>query len=238
MPGTVTTTTKKRTIRFRKKKNYGRQRRTYGGRGMGRKMRPRVYSYFRLKENLLAFEAPDDGWVESIVDNSIMKTFTFSLGELPNNSEFTNLYRQYKLNHAVIKMFPSYSSIVSTTGPVVANNIIITVWPNTDGKALDASFSSAKLLEKQAKKQWMFPQNKPTSISMPLFQLGNTYGGSITNPVDYAVRKPRYISTEEVNTPHYGFNVHIRKVDGSAFGTNSPRLLIKEKIYFTTKQVQ
>lgn len=230
--------TKKTTTTTTKYKKKGRQTKKTSGRYMPRKMRIRTYSFFRGVENLLALETPTSGWIASVVNNSVVKTFTFALSELPNNSEFANLYRQYKLNYAVIKMFPSYSSIVSTTGAVVSNNLIITMWPNTDGKALDASFTDADLLEKQAKRQFMMPQNKPLTLKMPLFQLRNTYGGSLLNPVDYAVKKPSYISTTETETPHYGINVHIRKVDGSAFASNSPRFLIKEKIYFTCRQVQ
>lgn len=230
-----TITTIKTTRKYRRK---GRQTKRTVGKYQPRKMRVRTYSFFRGNENLLACEAPTDGWIASIIDNSIVKTFAFNLGELPNNSEFANLYRQYKLNYAVIKMFPSYSSVVSTTGSVVSNNLIITMWPNTDGKALDSSFQDSQLLEKQSKRQFMMPQNKPLTLKMPLFQLRNTYGGAVLNPVDYAVAKPKYISTTEPNAPHYGINVHIRKVDGSAFASDSARFLIKEKIYFTCRQVQ
>lgn len=221
-------------------KRKGRQRKPTQGKYQPRpnKMRLRTYAFFRGRENLLACESPNDGWVASLVDNSVVKTFAFSLNELHNHTEFVNLYRQYKLNFAVIKMFPSYSSVVSSTSAVVSNNLIITMWPNTDGKVLDASFQDSQLLEKQAKRQFMMPQNKPVTLSMPLFQLRNTYGGAITNPVDYAIQKPKYISTAENATPHYGINVHIRKVDGSAFVSNDARFLIKEKIYFTARQVQ
>lgn len=118
-------------------------------------MRVRTYAFSRSVENLLAMEAPTDGWITAgnplTTGACLVKTFTFDLAELPNHLEFKNLYRQYKLNYAVVKMFPSYSSIVSTTGPIVTNNCIITIWPNTDGKALDATFLNENLLEKQAK---------------------------------------------------------------------------------------
>lgn len=200
--------------------------------------RPKVYSFSRSREQLLALEDPDagaTGWL-STFDDAVVKTFTFSLSELPNFSEFTGLFRQYKLNAAAVKFYPSYSSVASTSSSVVSNNIIITCWPNTTGQQLTAAFTKAELNEIQRKSQWMFPLNRPTTIYMPLKQLNMVYNTAINT--DYSVVKPRYLATAETTTPHYGINVHICKVDGSTFSSNSVRLKIIEKIYLSTKQVR
>ena len=206
---------------------------------MNRKLpKPKIYSFTRAREQLLALEDPDagaTGWL-STFDDAVVKTFTSSLSELPNFTEFTGLFSQYKLNGLTLKMFPSYSQVVSTDAAVASNNIIITVWPNTTGTPLTAAFTKAELNEIQRKRQWMFPLNRPTSIYMPLKQLNSIYNSTINT--DYTVVKPRYISTTETTTPHYGMNVHIAKVDGSTFSTNSARLKIFEKIYLTCKQVK
>ena len=135
-----------------------------------------------------------------------------------------------------MKFYPSYSQVVSSTAAVASVNYVITVWPNTNGQSLTAAFDQDALNQIQRKKQWMFPLNKPTTVSMYLKQLNNVFGGTINT--DYTVKKPQYISTLEPGTPHYGMNIHIRKVDGTAFGSNSARLLIKEKIYLTANQVK
>lgn len=200
--------------------------------------RPSVYNFTRTREQLLALEDPDagaTGWT-STFDDCVLKTFTFNLAELSNFSEFTGLFRQYKLNSAALKFYPTYSEVVSSTAATVSNNIIITVWKNLTGTPLTAAFTKAELNEIQAKKQWMFPLNRPTSMYMPLAQLNQVFGSTINT--DYTVIKPRYISTSETTTPHYGFNVHIQKVDGSTFGSNSVRLKIMEKIYLSCKQVR
>ena len=240
MPTTKTTITKTTKRKYNKKGKATYKR----GRAINRLPRVRTYAFKRSQEHLLALESPTDNWI-SITDvadpygHCLVKTFTFDMAELPNSSEFANLYRQYKLNHAVCKMFPSYSGINLTHQPVASTNLIITIWPNTDGTALDNTFRNANLLEIQGKKQYMMPQNRPVNISMPLKQLRNTYGGSTLGVplVDYAVKKPSYIGTDELTTPHYGWNVHIRKVDGGAFTSNGPRFLIKETIYFSCRQV-
>lgn len=221
------------------KKNMRRKRRTKKTTiTRNRIPRPRVYNFTRSREQLLALEDPDvgaTGWL-STFDDSVVKTFTFSMSELPNFNEYTGLFAQYKLNGAAIKFYPSYSLVASTTAAVVSNNILITIWPNTTGTLLTAAFTKAELNQIQRKRRFMLPVDKPTSLYMNLKQLSMVYNSTINT--DYVVQKPRYISTTETTTPHYGMNVHICKVDGSTFASNSPRLKIFEKIYLTTKQVK
>lgn len=197
----------------------------------------KVYNFTRVKEQLLVPEEPNFGatnWLTTF-DNAIVKTFTFGLSELPGYSEFTGLFAEYKLNAASVKFYPGYSQVASTSGTTVTNNIIITVWPNTTGTGLTAAFTKEQLNEIQRKRQWMFPLTKPTTVYMPLNQLNQVYA-SATN-TDYTVLKPKYISTTETNTPHYGMNVHIQKIDNTAFGTDSVRMKILEKIYVSCRQV-
>ena len=200
--------------------------------------KPKVYPFKRSRQELLALEDPGaqaTNWTTTF-DGAVVKTFSFDLAGLPDYLEFQNLFQQYKLNMAMLKIFPTYSQVASTNGSVVSNNIIITIWPATHGVPLTAAFDSDDLLQIQRKRQFMFPMNKPTTIKMHLRQLTNIYA-SLAN-TDYATQKPRYIHTSEVNTAHYGMNVHIRRVDGGTFTTDSPRLLIKEQVYLTCKQVK
>ena len=200
--------------------------------------RPKVYAFSRSAEHLLALDSVSSGWIDTL-DNSLVKTFNFTLGQLGSYyTDFTNLFSQYKLNMAIIKFYPSSSQVVVSTGPAGTQNMIITIWPNTHGRPIDATFTNAMLLDIQRKRSFMFPLNKPTSVKMYLRQLSNTYVGATGGYVDYTTHRPRYLSTEEINTPHYGMNVHIRKMDGTTFGSNAPRLLIREKVYLTCKQVR
>lgn len=216
-----------------------RRRKTYTQPKMNRNVpRPKVYPFKRQRDQLLALEDPSvgaTGWVTT-VDDAVLKTFTWNLAELSDFDEFTSLFAQYKLNAAVVKFFPSYSQVTSSGTSVVSNNMIITVWPNTDGRALSSTFTKDELNQIQKKSQWMFPLSKPTSIKMNLKQLTQLYS-SLAN-TDYAVTRPRYIGTSETSTPHYGMNVHIQKVDGSTFGSDSARLKIQETVYLTCKQVR
>jgi len=217
-----------------------RRKRVYRKKNMTNRLtlaRPKVYPFSRNAEHLLALDNVSGGWI-STLDGAVVKTFNFTLAQLGTKyTDFTNLFSQYKLNMAIVKFYPSSSQVVISTGPSGTQNMIITIWPNTHGVPIDATFTHAQLLEIQRKKTFMFPLNRPTSVKMYLKQLSNTYVGTSGAYVDYTTTRPRYLSTGEINTPHYGMNVHIRKMDGTTFGTNAPRLLIREKVYLTCKQV-
>jgi len=226
---------------YRKKKAY--RKRTYNRAKPRGALAPRakVYPFSRSTENFLDVSGPTNGWITT-ADNSLVRSFAWSLNSLTANTEFTSLFNQYKLNYAVVKMYPTVSLINATqegySGSQYGGNVIITMWRNTHGVELDASFSSADLLQIQRKRQFMVPSSKPTIIKMPLRQLSQLYSTVTGGGIDYATVKPRYIHTSETHTPHFGLNVHIKKVDGTPFVAGSMDMLIKEQILLTCKQVK
>lgn len=199
--------------------------------------RPRVFAFKRQTETYLDMTSPSDGWLTTL-DNQIVKTFTFNLNDLPNHSEFVNLFAQYKLNYAVIELFPNVSAMtagyVQTGG--AASNFLCTVWRNTHGVPLTAAFTKDQLLEIQRKRTFMMPTSKPTRFKMPLKQLSTMYASTLNS--DYATVKPRYINTTEDTTQHYGINVAISRVDGTAFNSNAPNCLVRNTVLLTCKQVK
>ena len=196
------------------------------------------YNFKRATDQLLALEDPDSGatgWVPT-VDNGVVKTFVFALNELPNPTEFSNLFSEYKLNTCWLKIFPSMSQVVSGDTQTFSN-IIMTVWPNRTVTAITSAFTIEDLNQIQRKRSFLMPQQRPTTIKMPLNQLDARYGGG-ANVTDYMVARPKYCSTTETSTPHYGFNIHIQRVDRAPFTYNSTRLLMKENIYLSTRGVK
>lgn len=231
--------------RFIKKKMPVRRRRYNRRRYMNSRKKTtipktKVFGFNRTREDLLSLESPSpgSGWLTTL-DGQCVRTFSWSLANLPNYTEFSNLFNMYKLNQAIVSFFPTYSEInrnAETTSAITQSNIIISVWRNTTGTPIGATFTRAQLNEIAQKKQWMFPSNKKTTIKMPLTQLSQVYASTINT--DYAKIRPKYISTGEPSTSHYGFNVAITRVDNQPFGSSSLQLLTKEKIYLTCKQVQ
>lgn len=198
---------------------------------------PKVFPFKRQMEEYVDFSSPPSDWVTTL-DNQLVRTFTYNLNDLPNHSEFTNLFAQYKLNYAIVEMFPNVSQMTSGYVAVggAASNYIVTVWRNTHGVPLNAAFTRDELLEIGSKRTFMMPTVKPTRFKMPLKQLSATYASTLNT--DYATVKPRYINTTEDTTQHYGINVAISRVDGTAFNSNAPNCLVRSTILLTCKQVK
>ncbi|AXQ66488.1 MAG: capsid protein [Cressdnaviricota sp.] len=199
--------------------------------------KPQVYPFRRSTEAFLDMSSPSDGWLTTL-DNQLVKTFTYNLNQLPNHSEFVNLFSQYKLNYAMVEMFPNVSQMVSgyTQTGGSSSNYLVTVWRNTHGVPLTAAFTRDELLEIQNKRTFMLPTTKPTRFKMPLKQLATTYASTLNS--DYATIRPRYINTSEDTTQHYGINVAITRVDGSAFAADAANTLVRSTVLFTCKQVK
>ena len=93
----------------------------------------------------------------------------------------------------------------------------------------------------QAKKQWILAQNKPTTITMRLSQLTPVVGPELTaGSEEYAVVKPRYISTNHTGIGHFGLNIRFDSLDGTALNQTDrvwPEFRIVAKIYMTCKGV-
>jgi hypothetical protein len=195
--------------------------------------------------------------------NMVLGTLRFSLNMLPGYSEFKNLFQQYKLNAVAVKIYPTTSAIVTQningpigTGDIGTSNFQIITWKNETGEPYASGvFSEALLNQIPAKKVRMFPKNGPYTIICPLNQASATYNqsqtevevtdtaGNIVNVVkpfniDYRAVKPRYISTVEDSTPHFGVNMLFRKLDDSDFDVLSPRLKFIFTLYFSCKGIK
>jgi hypothetical protein len=250
-------TTKRRTTRnYKKKTSIPRN-----------KLTQRVIGFKRDFElPVVALENSDSwpaGWYRG-ADNNVVSTMVFNLQQLPGYSEFKNLFGHYKLNHVVMKIYPTTSEIVSQninesipTGALGVSNFTITTWRNQTGQPLGPTWSDALMNQIPAKKTRLFPRAKPYIISCKLNQLTATYNQSQTDHtvevndtsgtavnvlqpynVDYGVTKPRYLNTVEDSTPHYGLNMMFKKLDDSYFDVLSPRLKIYYTMFFTCKGVR
>lgn len=248
---------------YRKKKNYNKKRIMYKKpiSRIPRVPRSKMLSFKRdfelpvvALENNLTWP---EGWYRS--GNSIVVTQVYSLNQLPGYSEFKNLFRSYKINYAVMRMYPSSSQIVSqnvsNTGTIGVANFTVTTWQNLTGQPLLPAFTDALLNQIPAKKRRLFPTGKPLVMGTKLVQMASTYNQqqesvtvtdtagvnqTVLTPfnIDYARRRPKFINTVEDSTPHYGLNMHFKKTDDSFFDTHSPRLKIFVTLYFQCLGIQ
>ena len=93
--------------------------------------------------------------------------------------------------------------------------------PNRVGKSRGAlsPLTEAIILNTQAsKKRLALNGGKPLKYYMKLNQLGEIYNTTVNT--DYVVSRARYVSTEEVNTKHYGMEMYLNRVDGTTLSSS------------------
>ena len=174
--------------------------------GLSRAVMPftrEVETYFHLSDLTGNGTAPFSN-LQHTGDGGVVGQINVNLADMPGHTDFTNLFRQYKLNYMKITMIPSANTVsggeTRDVGGNYANNqILIRTCLNRTGIAIGAGNTISEWSQIQAKKQWVLARDKPTVITCKLSQLvgvGTTaeIGG---NPPELipAIVKPRYIST-------------------------------------------
>lgn len=175
--------------------------------------------------DLLPTGSPGNGWLPAsgdASDNGIFKQWNFSLAQLPNITEFTSLFKRYKITAVKLDLsFTNTGSVITSVGTAPSNGQLqVYTTPNRNGRSRNAAnpLTEAVLLQTQAKKKRLaLNGGRPLKYFMKLKQLGMIY----TSPTDtdYGTQWPQYVSTSETNAAHYGLEMYINRVDGKPLST-------------------
>ena len=191
--------------RYNAKRRYikGRPRRKSTKQMVPRGLRPKTYYFKRSRAfNIDLKDQTGTTGLTLTSDGGVVWLVEAALVELPNYTELTNLFSQYKITGLAIKFYP----IVSQTQLANSENILIRTAYGRTGRALGGSSTQAEWLEKQATKTRVMPnQGYPISFYMKLNQLSKLFSDVTSATEDYSVVRPRFISTQEPRTPHYGY---------------------------------
>jgi len=166
--------------------------------------------------------------------NGFYRNWAFSLSQLMNDQDFRNLFGQYRLTSASVSMFFS-----DTTSDDKNRQMIIYTKPNQPGQ--DTILTETQFLESQTttKRMGLNTTGRPVKYWMPLKQLVQLW--SSVTVTDYGLVTPKFISTAEPDTPHFGLDMRIQRVNDANFGTaitNYMTAKIIVKLYIECKQVQ
>lgn len=208
-------------------------------------MKPPIFNFKRSYEEIISLDttAVPEGWYAS--GNNLYKSWGFSLSQLgTDQTDFTNLFKYYKINAANVQMYFSNTN----SGPTMGDNmyypnaqIMMHIDTNLDGSdESSAGYTSTYYESQTAKRRLCLNTNgKPVSCFMKCRQLADMYGG--TANTDRATVRPRWMTTAEPTTPHYGYKMMLQRVDGQAFGSltvNKQVVKIVTTLYFSCKKVQ
>lgn len=228
-----------------KRTTYPRQKFRFH-KGLSRSIVPftrEVETYFHLSDLTGNGTAPFQNF-QHTTDGGVVGQVSLTLNDLPGREDFTNLFRQYKMNYMKIIMIPSANTINAGEtrdegGNYSNNQILIRTMLNRTGIAIGAGNTISEWSQVQAKKQWVLARDKPTVITCKLSQLVPTVNTVTAGEADSVV-KPRYISTNRTDAVHYGLNIRFDSLNGNPLNQTDhiwPQFRIICKAYFTCKGV-
>ena len=235
------------------KKSHGYKKRKSYKSKLGRPSRgltQSTYFFTRKISNVirLADTTLSNGWNASS-DNGIYKDWNFALSELTDYSDFTTLFKQYKICAVQVELtFNNTGSVVSASDGTTAaiqpgTQLQVYTIPNRVGTARTPGISPLTeqiVLNTQAsKKRLALNGGRPLKYYMKLNQLGEIFNTTLNT--DYTVSKARYISTGEVDTKHYGMEMYLNRVDGNTLSSSiSNEQVMRETItyYIACKGVE
>lgn len=147
------------------------------------------------------------------------QAMSFKFSDLPNYTEFTTLFDQYRMNKFVLKLVPSFTGSEPTSAGAYYQ--MPNVWSVIDyDDAIDAGNNLISLFQypncKMTRGQKVHTRTWTPSILLDAYT-GGTVGG--------AVNFKKWLNMGDVNIPHYGIKLWIDQT-----GTTSP---VEYRVFFT-----
>lgn len=212
MPKRYRTGAKRRGRPYKRRRTGGYRRRGPLLGKPGRGLNPSVYLFKRrYVETFSMSNAPsnwDSGSTDAITTNTL-----FKLEDLSDYSDFTNLFAQYKITAAKMEMYFSQNVVEETPGTGSAPcQVLCYMAPNRSGATQNLTEQWFLNNQTTRKKLGIVVSGRPISMYMPLKQLSETFGSSVNT--DYALVRPRWISTSETGASHTGQVLRLQYVNG------------------------
>lgn len=224
---------KKRTYKRKIAKSFGRPPR----RALSR---PLPYRFKRTMSQTVNLAPSDSFWHSE--GTNIGKAFAFSLSSLDDHSDFQDLFKYYRLKGARVRIYFSNtgSTVISGSSNFPNTQILVTIDRNLNGETTNVA-NEAHYLQSQTAKRFVAlgGDRKPVDIYMPLKQ-GNLVYQTAT-ATNNTMINPKYISTEQIDTPHWGYNMMLQRVDGSGFSdghSNYQAIKVLTTLYLECKKVE
>lgn len=162
-----------------------------------------------------SFDAASSGrWYTNVLQTETSWYQQFTLNQLHNATDFTTLFAQYRINAVKVELIPQATSIPQgNRGAGLGlgaefSQLVAYVMPNPHGQFGPTAISSLSeqiCLDAQYCKKRKWINGKPFKIYTKTNQLGMVYASTVNT--DYVKIKPRLLSTNEIDTPHYGLSI-------------------------------
>ena len=244
------TTYRKKT--YRKKRTYNKKKTNYNNKTrIGRPSKGLKQSVYLFKRRVvdvieLNTQSPPPDW-EAGAFNSLYTQQEFKLSDLREQTDFASLFLQYKITGVKTTFMFSQTTagpVHHETSPQTTNSnaqVIVMYAPWMSGASTDPDANYMK--DTQASKRRLgLNGGKPISLYTKCKQLSVLYRAGLAPAAtfDYGSTKPKWISTQEQDTPHYGLNICFQRADRDLFAndsTNYQKCRIEHTYYVACKGV-
>lgn len=160
----------------------------------------------------------------------------FHLGQLTNASDFTSMFDRYRINAVSVEFIPQATNVPQGgrgAGEEQSefSQLVVYIVPNPQGRYTPTTpLTEQNALDTQATRKRRWVNGKTLKLYTKCKQLGMVYHNS-TN-TDYVSIKPRLLSTQEPNTPHYGQSVLFVNQNGGSMPTIPVKIITKFYLEF------
>jgi len=190
---------------------------------IGRAIVPKMYVFKRkVLDTVIANNgaSPGGGWLTT-GDLALVTTMIFALNQLPNSTDFTNLFAEYRIKRVRTKIYCGWPGNVNNntaTQDGLAINIRFQFSSNRTGQAITVADSADSWAEKQmvGSATRGFQNEKPVILDQGVNQLSMVFHTAVDT--DYVVKKPSWQSTNEPGTPYYGYDLRIEALTEPTLG--------------------
>ncbi len=201
------------------------RRRTKIGKPSGG-LRQSTYLFKRRITSIVELSNADSGgWISSTDNTSMYKQWNFKLSDLTaaaDSTDFTNLFRRYKIN--AVKVELSFTNTGSVPTSTSGGNYQLQLYTrqNRTGRSEEAITEQDMLNTQASTKRLALNGGRSIKYYMRVNQLAENYASTTGGipQTDYVTQRPRYVSTGETGCEHYGLDMFVNRVDGQALGTN------------------
>lgn len=189
----------------------------------------------RLVRNVHRFKRAAPGNTVTFNQAETVGALTFKLDNISANTEFANLYDQFKITRVVVKFMlisnpdaTNYFAPGANTGAVMSTNFFPRVWYYRDYD--DAGTTSLEAMRQVGKaKSFFLLPNKEYKIALRPAKLNQLYRGVATTA--YAPDWKSRVDIGNMDTPHYGLKYVID--NHGITSTTSFQMRINYDYYFT-----
>ena len=224
-----------------KSKSKSKARRAMNRPSRGLKPKPGVYMFKRARQEIISLSQSQGGIWSPSTNGGIGATFAFSLSDLNDVTDFSQLFKYYRINAVRVQMYFSNTNVTQEENNRFSNsNIMVFTDVNQNGLTT-GNDDALTYLDSQTSKRRLGIRSdgKPLDYLMRVKQANEVYNTGVNS--DYTLQKPQWISTSETGTPHYGMNMLIERCDGDTLSSgfaNNQTVRIIYTYYIECKKVQ